>query len=106
MANLTWWAKIEEGQVVDFIIVNADLDGEVFTSNLEGTWLESFDDGRRRQPAQMFGFYDSTKDEFYSPKPYPSWTLDSDNNWNAPTPKPNDGKNYAWLEEQLKWLEY
>jgi len=103
MKTLTWWAKVNNGQVVDLIIVNADLDGAEFTSNLEGTWIQSPENGPW---AQMFGFYDADKKEFYAPKPHDSWTLDENNVWQAPKPKPNDGKNYAWREAELKWIEY
>ena len=40
---------------------------------------------------------------FVAPQPYPSWTLDSNHDWQPPTPKP-DGM-YSWDESQLKWIE-
>ena len=50
------------------------------------------------------GTYDGTK--FWSPQPYPSWTLDTDTYlWNAPTPMPTDGKMYTWDEETQEWKE-
>ena len=39
---------------------------------------------------------------FIAPKPFDSWTLDSNHDWQPPTPKP-DG-NYSWNEAQLKWV--
>jgi hypothetical protein len=39
---------------------------------------------------------------FIKPKPHASWTLDSNHNWQPPTPKP-DG-NYYWNEEELVWV--
>ena len=39
---------------------------------------------------------------FIAPKPFDSWTLDSNHDWQPPTPKP-DG-NYRWDEAQLKWV--
>lgn len=96
----TWWAKIENNKVVDLIIVNGDIDGAEFTSNLDGIWIQSPESGPW---AQMDGFYDETKKEFYAPKPWASWTLDRNNVWQPPTPKPTDGKNYAWYEAEQRW---
>ena len=43
---------------------------------------------------------------FAAPKPYPSWTLNSDTYiWEAPTPMPTDGKIYNWDESTLAWVE-
>lgn len=37
-------------------------------------------------------------------KPYPSWTLNTDIGlWEAPTPMPNDGKEYVWDEMTKLW---
>ena len=46
--------------------------------------------------------YDSTANVFIASQPYPSWTLDSNFDWQPPTPKP-DG-DYYWDEAQLKWV--
>ena len=45
--------------------------------------------------------YDSATGNFISQQPFPSWTLDSNNVWQAPTPKP-DG-NYNWNEDTQTW---
>ena len=59
--------------------------------------------------------YDSTRDAFYAPQPYPSWLLDEDAcTWDSPVPHPNadatdenpgDGKFYEWDESILNWKE-
>jgi hypothetical protein len=50
--------------------------------------------------------YDSIRDAFYAPQPYPSWTLDEDTCiWAAPTPMPSDGKLYTWDEDTTSWVE-
>ena len=50
--------------------------------------------------------YDATRDAFIPPQPFASWTLDDDTcQWKAPTPKPDDGKNYDWDEETTSWVE-
>jgi hypothetical protein len=50
--------------------------------------------------------YDSTRDAFIPPTPYPSWILNEDTClWEAPTPMPTDDKSYTWDEETTSWLE-
>ena len=50
--------------------------------------------------------YDSTKDAFYPPKPFASWTLDASTcQWKAPTNMPSDGKDYNWDEDTTSWKE-
>ena len=50
--------------------------------------------------------YDSVKDAFYAPKPYPSWLLnDTTCLWDAPVAYPDDGKRYQWDEDNTTWKE-
>ena len=50
--------------------------------------------------------YDATRDAFYTPQPFPSWTLDDDTCvWNAPVAYPDDGKMYDWDEDNTEWKE-
>ena len=50
--------------------------------------------------------YDSTRDAFYTPQPFPSWTLDDDTCvWNAPVAYPDDDKMYSWDEDTTSWVE-
>jgi len=50
--------------------------------------------------------YDVTRDAFYEPQPYPSWTLDDDTcHWNAPVAYPDDDKIYIWDEDNTQWVE-
>ena len=51
--------------------------------------------------------YDYARDAFIPPKPYESWTLDSNAcNWVAPKDYPTDGKIYCWDEENQKWKKF
>ncbi len=60
----------------------------------------------RKNYAGLGYTYDSDKDAFIPPKPYPSWLLDEDTClWNAPTPCPDDGKEYYWNEDTTSWVE-
>ena len=48
--------------------------------------------------------YDSIRDAFYEPQPYPSWTLNETSClWEAPTAKPDDENNYSWNETTTSW---
>lgn len=49
--------------------------------------------------------YDSTRDAFIAPQPYPSWTLSEETClWSAPTPMPVSGM-HRWNEATLNWVE-
>lgn len=47
--------------------------------------------------------------EFSTPRPsqpFDSWTWNSEDKvWQAPTPRPNDGKSYTWDENSRSWIE-
>jgi len=48
--------------------------------------------------------YDESKDAFYPPQPYSSWTLDEDTcQWDPPVEYPNDGDEYNWNEDTGAW---
>ena len=48
--------------------------------------------------------YDATKDAFYAPQPFPSWTLNDETClWEAPVAMPTDGKPYTWDEATKAW---
>ena len=63
----------------------------------------SYNNNIRKQYAGIGFTYDEVKDQFVAPKPYASWILDSNNDWQAPTPKPEGV--YMWDEETLAWVE-
>jgi hypothetical protein len=49
--------------------------------------------------------YDSSRDAFIPPKPFPSWVVDEATcTWKAPTPMPTDGGPYTWNESTLAWV--
>lgn len=39
------------------------------------------------------------------PKPFVSWTLNANAQWEAPVAMPTDGKMYSWDESTLNWIE-
>ena len=60
----------------------------------------------RKNYAGTNWIYDRTRDAFYEPQPYPSWTLNEDTCWwEPPTAYPSDGKNYDWDESSKSWVE-
>ena len=70
-------------------------------------WVQtSYNDNFRKNFAGVGDTYDSTKDAFYKPQPYPSWVLnESTCIWEAPVAKPDDGKMYNWDEATTNWVE-
>ena len=108
------FAEVLNGVVTRVIVVNNNellVDGvETESKGVEfchklfgGTWLKTSYNGNIRKQYAGVGFaYDAVKDQFVSPQPFSSWLLDSNNDWQAPTPKP-EGEFY-WDEESLSWL--
>ena len=108
------YAKLNNGKVEQVIVVHnnellvdgveVESKGAEFCTNLfGGTWIQtSFNNRIRKQFAGVGYSYDSTADVFIAPKPFASWTLDSNHDWQPPTPKP-DGE-YLWNESQLQWV--
>ena len=50
--------------------------------------------------------YDSARDAFIPPQPFPSWTLVEETcQWTAPIAMPTDGNLYLWNEASLSWIK-
>lgn len=100
------FAEILDGVVQRVIVVHNDneANGAKFCHDLfGGEWIQtSYNNRIRKQYAGIGYTYDAVRDEFVAPQPYPSWTLDENNDWQPPTPKP-DG-NYYWNENELVWV--
>ena len=72
---------------------------------LDTVWVQtSYNDSFRKQFAAIGAKYDSSKDKFIAVQPYPSWTLNANDDWEAPTPIPDDGV-YDWNETNQSWDE-
>ena len=48
--------------------------------------------------------YRADIDAFVPPKPYASWTLDANAQWQAPISYPTDGGIYSWDEATTAWV--
>lgn len=114
------FAQLDDNNTVTQVIVVANeelmLDGVenetkgiLFCKSLFGEdtrWVQTSYNGNKRKNYAGIGYtYDPVNDYFFSPQPFPSWTLDADAKWQAPTPYPTDGKFYTWNESTLTWDE-
>lgn len=64
----------------------------------------SYNGNIRKQYAGIGFTYNSTANVFVAPKPFPSWSLDSNHDWQAPVARPAEGM-WSWNEETLAWVE-
>jgi hypothetical protein len=77
-----------------------------------GTWVQTSYNGKfRKNYAGVGSTYDSTRNAFYSPKPFNSWVLnESTCVWEAPVALPSDSgegdppKMYRWDEDSTSWV--
>jgi hypothetical protein len=108
------FVRIENNIVVNGIVVhNNELlvdgvenesKGREFCHNLlGGEWIQtSYNNKIRKQYAGIGFTYDAVKDQFVAPQPFASWSLDANNDWQAPTTRPEGA--FYWDEESLSWL--
>ena len=91
-------------------------DGETWCINFfkGGIWKQtSYNHNFRKQYAGIGMIYDPVKDKFLSQQPHASWSLDSNDDWQAPVPYPTiktydvDGNDMPysifWDEEDQIW---
>ena len=110
------FAQIDENNMVLRVIVvdNKDIlkngvedeqTGINFCKNLlGGNWIQTSYNNNFRKQYCGYGFtYDPIKDIFIQPKPYPSWILDSNNNWQAPTERPKSSYTYTKTTAAKTW---
>ena len=83
--------------------------GVEFLKTLTGheTWIQTSYNGNIRKNYAGVGYtYDSQRDAFIPPQPYPSWILVEETcNWTAPVLYPTDGKQYSWDEATTNWIQ-
>jgi len=83
---------------------------------INSIWKQtSYNNNFRKQFAAENYTYDAVKDIFLTQKPFPSWILNSNNDWTSPSPEPTikgyyigeelvSYVNIYWEEENLRWL--
>ena len=110
------YAKVNYGIVEQVIVAEADF-FDTFVDTSPGEWIQTsynthggiHSNGEtplRKNYAGVGFTYDSVRDAFYEPQPYPSWTLNEDTcQWEPPVAYPDDGKGYDWDEATTNWTE-
>ena len=91
------------------------VDGETWCIRFFGahtTWKQtSYNNNFRKQYAGIGHIYDAAKNKFLYQQPYDSWSLDANDDWQAPVTHPtirtygDPEKNYvvSWDEAGQKW---
>ena len=115
------FAQLDENNIVVQVIVvdnyNTSTEDGVENENIgiafcrtlfgqDINWKQtSYNNNFRYNYAGIGYTYDSNRDAFIPPKPYPSWILDEVTClWSAPIPMPTDGQMYLWDENTLNWI--
>lgn len=116
------FAEVDENNIVLRVLVVDDLhesNGQEFlatTLGLGGTWIKTSYNTHagvhnkggtplRKNYAGIGYTYDSGRDAFIPPKPYPSWVLNETSCvYEAPVAMPTEGR-YTWNEETTSWDE-
>ena len=108
------YAFLDTNNVVTEVITGIDeteliegLTPETWYGNFRGQVCKrtSYNNNIRKQYAGIGYTYADDADVFVTPKPFNSWTLDSNHDWQPPTPHPTDGKLYTWFEPNRQWIE-
>ncbi len=114
---MSHFAKIENGIVTNVIVIEQDVLNTGHWGD-PSSWVQTSYNTHagqhrlggtpmRKNYAGLGYTYDSVRDAFYAPKPYPSWVLNEDTcNWAPPIamPEPVEGTYYSWNEETLSWI--
>jgi hypothetical protein len=96
------FAQLDNQGIVQRVIVADSLDWCV--QNLGGQWVETFADTPGKNYAGRNHKYHSDKDNFSSPQPYESWTLDKNLKWQPPVTVPL-GISAVWDESERVWVD-
>ena len=101
---------VERVIVVDNAHVESDehVSGENWCSTFfgGGNWKQtSYNNNFRKRYAGIGLIYDPAKNKFLGSQPYASWSLDANDDWQAPVTAPTDSEDYniSWDEVGQKW---
>ena len=112
------FAKINNGIVQQVIVAEPEF-FDTFVDSSPGEWIQTSYNTYggvhklggtplRKNFAGVGYTYDSTRDAFYAPQPYPSWTLNETTClWECPVAYPDEDMTnlYNWNEETQIWDE-
>ena len=108
------WARVQGGIVTQVIVAEEEY-FQTYVDDEPGEWIQTSYNTRagqhdlggtplRKNYAGIGFSYDSTRDAFIPPQPYPSWTLNEDTClWECPLACPDDGNMYIWNETDQQW---
>ena len=110
---MSHFAKVENGIVANVIVAEQDvIDSGIFGHGWVQTSYNTHGGQHpenrplRKNYAGVGYTYDSGRDAFIPPQPYPSWTLDEGTcQWFAPVLLPTDMVSRRWDEATLNWVE-
>ena len=94
----------------DCVPSDEHVDGETWCVNFfkGGTWKQtSYNHNFRKQYAGIGYVYNASKNKFLCPQPYASWSLDGNDDWQAPVTFPNGDQSayiISWDEDNERWL--
>jgi len=107
------YAFLDENNIVTEVItgrnedevVDGVYDWEEWYGNFRGQVCKrtSYNNNIRKQYAGIGYSYDPVRDEFVQPQPFPSWSLDSNNDWQAPVSRPLQDGLWQWHEDTQEW---
>jgi hypothetical protein len=103
------FAEINASNIVQRVIVvpnSEEANGAAWCANLlGGTWVQTSYNATIRKNFAGIGYtFDSVRNAFIPPKPYPSWVLnESTCRWDAPVPVPSGGP-WQWDEDTEEWV--
>lgn len=120
---MAYFAELDENNIVLRVIAVSNEDikengvekeskGKKFCEDLLGAgriWVQTSynakTNGKRKKYAGIGDTYDSIKDKFILPQPYPSWMLDNKDGWQPPVAMPDivGDERYTWNEGALTW---
>ena len=109
---MPYFARLNSENVVISVervvgVVDGDAEGEAFLRGLYGTEDRfrfcKYDGSVRKLYPSVGCTFDEAANVFVRPQPYPSWTLDANNDWQAPVERP--AGDWRWDEPTLSWIE-
>jgi hypothetical protein len=109
------FAKVIDGKVLQVIVAEPEF-FQTFVDSSPGEWIQTSYNTYggvhklggtplRKNYAGVGYTYDSARDAFIPPQPFPSWVLNEETClWDAPVAMPTDGKIYNWDEATTSWV--